>query len=340
LIQHRFKVMASVIILSLALTACGTKNGEPGATTPSPTASPTASAPAPTESASVEPTQESDELIVNHYREMTLAGTPANELYTELKKSIENVQPVHGDELIRALEAFYKEDLPKTEKAFEATEVQQALSGLDWPITDEAIAGLKDEAVRKLVETTVDGGYKVETAEGFYFPVVDYGKLLTFGDQVSISMKTYLELMAMESDSPTAKDAGLVISWDELAARVLANESYIVTFPDTPERKQIESNYIRYLSIYFIGMSNTPNFDYETFAILPELKAQYEQMASSHEATIAGQFAKEFLGILKESKDQLFVKGSNGDQTDVPAVKKFRDKLQDEAISKLPVVKK
>ncbi|OXS58365.1 hypothetical protein B1A99_14235 [Cohnella sp. CIP 111063] len=339
--NHRVKTAATILVLSLVLAACGAKGNEPDAptSTPSPTAAPTETAPEPTESASLPPTQDSSELIAKHYRELTLAGAPAQEAYSELKKSMEQVQPAQADELIRTLEQFYEQDLPKAEKSFEEPEVQQELSELDWPITEQAVAELKDEEVRTLVENTVAGGYKVETAEGYYFPVVDYGRLLTYSDQVTISMKAYLDLRARESDAPSAKDAALVISWDELASRLLASESYLVTFPDTPERQKAEYSFLRYLSFYFIGLSNTPIFDYETFAIRLELQTQYEQMAASHGETISGQFAKEFLSILEESKGQLFVKSDNGEQTDVPAVKKFRDKLQDEALAKLPAAK-
>ncbi|MFC4601718.1 hypothetical protein [Cohnella hongkongensis] len=339
--NHRAKIAASILVLSLALAACGSKNNGPDAppSTPSPTSSPADTAPEPTESASATPSPGSDELIAEHYRQMTLAGAPAQEVYGELKKSIEQVQPAQADELIRTLKQYYEEDLPKTQKAFEVSEVQQALYELDWPITEKEVAKLADEDVRELVEDTIAGGYKVETAEGQYFPVVDYGRLLAYGDQVTIAMKAYLDLMARESDVPAAKDAALVISWDELASRVLAAESYIVTFPDTPEREQVEISFLRYLSIYFMGMSNTPNFDDETFAILPELKTQYEQMASSHGGTIAGQLAQEFLSILEESNGQLFVQGENGEQKDVPAVRQFLDKLQDEALAKLPAAK-
>ncbi len=341
--NKRIKFAASVLVLSIALSACGTKNNAPDTPTATSTPSPTATEPVPSGSATPEEsTQETGERIVSEYRAMTLASKPANELYAGLKQAIEqdSLEPAQADELIRALEAFYNKDLPKAEKSFEDAKVQQALSKLDWPLTEEAIAGLKDDDVRQLVENTIAGGYKIDTAEGYYFPIVDYGKLTAFGDKVSVAMKAYLELMEKESDAPSAKDAGLVISWDELATRVLASESYIVTFPDTPERKQAEDYYVRYLSFYFIGLNNTPIFDYETFAVLPELKSEYKRMAASHAGTIAGQYAKEFLDILAESKDQVFIKGKNGEQTDVPAVKKFRDKLQDEAVSKLPTAKK
>lgn len=340
--NHRLKATASILVLSLALAACGAKNNAPGESpsTPPTTSAPSETAPEPTESASLPPTQDSGELIAKHYRELTLAGAPAPEVYEELKKSMDQVLPAQADELIRTLEQFYEQDLPKAEKSFENAKVQQALSELDWPLTEQAVAELKDEEARTVVENAIAGGYKVETAEGMYFPVVDYGRLLTYGDQVSISMKAYLDLMARESDTPSAKDAALVISWDELASRLLASESYLVTFPDTPERQAVESSFLRYLSFYFIGLNNTPNFDYETFAILPELKTQYEQMAASHGETISGQFAKELLSILEESKGQLFVKGDKGEQKDVPAVKEFRDKLQDEALAKLPAAKK
>jgi hypothetical protein len=327
--QDRIKLGLSALIISLALTACGDKST--GSESPSVAPSPTStSTPAPTETSSSTPSKESDELILKQFRDLALASPPADELLASFKQSIAEIQPAQADELIRAMEAYYQKNLPEAEKKFEASNVQEDLMKLEWPITDEQIQAINDDSVRELAQQTIAGGYKLETAEGFVFPVIDYGQLVAYGDKLTISMKAYLDIMAAESDKASAKDAGLAITWDELASRTLAAESYVVTFPDTPERASVEQRYLNYLSMYLIGLNNTPIFDYDTFVILPEVKKQYEQMSASHAGTVTGQLTKEMLALLNDSK------GKNGEQTDIPALKQFRDKIESAARSKLP----
>jgi len=339
--QRRIRIALTTMLLAAVLSACGAKDSglpEPSASASSPpfaseTAPPSETAPSPSGS------EGADDLIVEEFRKKGLAGAPADEMFAELKEFLAVAQPAQADELIRALDEYYEKELPETQKAYEEEAVQRKLSELERPVDEAGLAKLEDGEVRELAERTLAGGYKLETAEGFIFPIVDYGKLAELGDNLSIAMQTYLDLMAMESDAPSAKDAALVISRDELAARTLAAESYVVTFPDTPERKKAEEAYFRYLSFYFIGLNNTPVFDYETFAIEPEAKAQYEQMAASHGGTIVGRKAAEWLAILEETNGQVFTKGQNGEQTDIPSVKAFRDSLESTVRAELPAAK-
>ncbi|WP_373230119.1 hypothetical protein [Cohnella sp.] len=252
---------------------------------------------------------------------------------------IGEVPAAEADEFIRTLEAYYEINLPAVEKKFEAENIQQELSALEWPFKEAQIPNIKDESVRLLVEQSLAGGYKLETTEGYVFPVVDYSKLLNFSGQVTTSMKTYLDLMALESNEKTASDGGLVISLEELSRRTLTAESFVVTFPDTAERKKVEDRFIRYLNYYLVGLNNTPIFDYETFILLPEVKIQYEQMVASHSGTVVGQLTKQMLSILSNTSDAVFTKNKEGEQTDISAMKKFREQLDSTARSKLPASK-
>jgi hypothetical protein len=334
----RMHYALTVLILSAILSGCGAKGK--GVDSPSPASS----SPVPSESASASPTEIPSEspnvTILQQFKEQALAGTPADELYASFKQKMgEEVQPVDADELVRVLETYYDSHLEAAAKKYEADNVQQTLSALEWPISEEIASGIKDDSIRQLVQETLAGGYKLETSEGFIFPIVDYGQLLSFEDRVSIPMKTYLDLMATESDNASAEDGGLIISWNELASRTLASESYVVNFPDSPERSKVEDRFINYLTMYLIGLDNTPIFDYETFVLLPDVKKQYEQMVASHSGTVTGQLVKQLLDILGKSGDAVFIKNKNGEQTDIPAVKQFRDQIKSVALSKLPAKK-
>jgi hypothetical protein len=323
------KVVVFFVVFSVIISGCGTKGTGSESPTPS-------STPAPTETSSQEPSETPKVTLLEQFKDMTLANGPADELFTSFKRMIMEAEPAEADELIRTLESYYTNNLSATEKKFEPENVQQELSEAKWPFTEDQIAGIKDDSVRSLVEQTIAGGYKLEITEGYAFPVVDYGKLLSFGDRVTTPMKAYLDLMAMESDEKTASDGGFVISLEELSRRTLAAESYVATFPDTAERKKAENRFIQYLNFYLIGLNNSPIFDYETFILLPEVKSQFEQMVASHSGTVTGQLAKQMLDILNKSKDAVFIKGKNGEQIDVPAMKAFRDQLESAARSKLP----
>jgi hypothetical protein len=331
----RMHYALAVLILSAVLSGCGAEGK--GVESPSPSSS----SPVPSESASASPTATPSESpnvsILQQFKEQALAGTPVDELYASFKQKMgEKIQPAEADELVRVLETYYGGHLEDAGKKYEADNVQQTLSALKWPINEETASGIKDDSIRQLVQETLAGGYKLETTEGYIFPIVDYGQLLSFEDQVSIPMKSYLDLMATESDNASAGDGGLLISWDELASRTLASESYVVNFPDSPERSKVEDRFINYLTMYLIGLNNTPIFDYETFILLPDVKKQYEQMVASHSGTVTGQLVKQMLDILGKSGDAVFIKSKNGEQTDIPAVKQFRDQFKTAARSKLP----
>ncbi|RKP53869.1 hypothetical protein D7Z26_10760 [Cohnella endophytica] len=332
----------SIVILTaltLVLGGCGVNNT--GSDSPTESAFPSPSKASPSESSSPSPSQDQSPTILNEFRQLASSNPSADKLVASLKKGIGQVRQEQADEMMRALESYYVKNLPELEKKFDADNVQRKLSSLLWPIDEQQIDALTDDSFKQLLKTTIAGGYKLETSEGYFFPIVDYGKLLTYGDQTtSTAMKAYLGVLALESDNASAGDGGLIISLDELEDRALAAESYVVTFPDTPERTKVEDRFVNYLSMYLIGLDNTPIFDYETFHLLPEVKKQYEQMAADHGGTVIGQLTEQLLQIAAESKDALFVKDKNGEQKDIPAVKQFRDQLEAKARSLLAAGKK
>jgi hypothetical protein len=332
--KMNIKVVVFFVVFSVIISGCGAKG------TGSEIPTPSSSTSTPTESSTPGPSETPKVTLLEQFKDMTLANGPADELYTSFKQMITKSEAAEADELIRTLESYYSTNLSETEKKFEPENVQKELSAAKWPFTEDQIAGIKDDTVRSLVEQTIAGGYKLEITEGYAFPVVDYGKLLSFGDLVTTPMKAYLDLMAMESDAKTTSDGGIVISLEELSRRTLAAESYVVTFPDTAERKKAENRYIQYLNLYLLGLNNSPIFDFETFILLPEVKSQFEQMVTSHSGTVIGQLTKQMLDILSKSNDAVFIKGKNGEQTDIPAMKAFRDQLESAARSKLPGGKK
>lgn len=328
--RNRLMALTAVVALSAALAGCGDRN-----TGPDDSPAPTAASPIPTESVTPTASASPDQTLLEEFRTKALANAPADELLQSMSSMLTDAGPAEADEFIRVMESYYEKNLPAEAEKLQAENVQQQLLKLSWPFTEDQLADIQNESVRKLVERTLAGGYKLDTAEAVVFPVVDYSKLLTYGEQVSTSMKAYLSLMAMESDARSASDAALVITWDELTKRTLAAESYVMTFPDSPERRKAEDRFIQYLKYYLTGMDNTPIFG-TGYKVLPELKTHYEQTAASHSGTITGQLTRELLDILNTNGGAVAAKNKNGDEIYVTEIAAFRDSLESKARAGLP----
>jgi hypothetical protein len=75
-------------------------------------------------------------------------------------------------------------------------------AGLDLGKAEE----IGDAELRDALLAVRDGGYRVDTAEGMYFPVIDYGRYRKYRGLVTDDLAAYIDLMAVESDLAPAKD--------------------------------------------------------------------------------------------------------------------------------------
>lgn len=321
-------------LLGSALAGCSSDNGG----TPSPSASPsqvateTASQSGPVVAATPTPAVESPGLpqdtsaeILAAFEAKIKAGATAAELNAALDADLAKTTPETADEMIRDLLAYYDAHLQDTVPELQADDVQQILKL--WPFTEDKISQIKSDLARQAVQNVYDGGYKLETAEGMIFPVVDYGKLKRFDDAISPEMRDYVALLATESDQKSASDGGLVISWDEVANRALAAEKYIRDYPDSKEKAAAGDLYLRYMTDLLVGLDNTPNFDFETFKLNADVKAEYKKIVSEHADTTTAKMVQQFLDVMAKTNDAVFKKSSGG-QTDIPEVKAFRDGME------------
>lgn len=211
----RWPAYGLALLLAGGLAACsgGSNDGAPAsATAPSsgPPQTSSASPSGPSASPAASPTSEAgnDAALLEAFKEQAQSDLSAAELNKALDDKLAQASPETGDALLREMLAYYDRSLPGMEKKLEAQNVQQALQKLEWPPTSDQIGQIKDEQARSLVQEAIDGGYKLETTEGFYFPVVDYGKLKRTDPRVTAVTKDYVALLAVESDQKSASDGG------------------------------------------------------------------------------------------------------------------------------------
>lgn len=170
------------------------------------------------------------------------------------------------------------------EKYYAATNIQESLSkiyndGFDLDKIDET----QDPALKGLLKETRDMGFKVETAEGTFFPIMNYENLKKFSPYANDEIRDYIDIMAVETNKVPAKDAALVIGWDDVVDRALAQEAYVKKYSSSAKAESIKELQKKYLTFMMLGLNNTPLFSYEDKTMDKEAKEAYLKAIKDNE---------------------------------------------------------
>ncbi len=164
------------------------------------------------------------------------------------------------------------------------------------------VEDLAESDTRDLLKEIYDGGFKLVSLEGSYYPIIDYEFLKKYSGFLPGDFKEYLDIMAVQSNNVYSRDAGIMISWEELAGRTLSAEAYLVKYPSKNNRRITVANlYMSYLRSYLFGENNTPNRDYNSNKVLDEVIASYENTAEDHQDTETGKILKDYLKFLSDN---------------------------------------
>ncbi|WP_025690542.1 hypothetical protein [Paenibacillus zanthoxyli] len=178
------------------------------------------------------------------------------------------------------LESFYEKFFPvKVQK-----EIDDAVrkNGLQTGLTYSRLLNtITDPGVRAVLTESSSYGYKLETSEGMYYPVMHYEGFKYFKPYIGKDIAAYIDLMATDSNKPALNDAAIVITWDELINRAIALESYVKEYPKS-NRTAAANNKLQLMEMFvFYGSNNTPAYEYgtggEPTTIDPKLRQAYEK---------------------------------------------------------------
>lgn len=210
--------------------------------------------------------------------------------------------------MVIGLEKLQKDEQPKLEDKFAAAEeaVRQVLTkDYQSRLTDGYINTIQDPAVKELLTEAKNSGFKIETAEGMYFPVVDYSAYLKYREAVTPDIAAYINIMAVEADKTPAKDGALTISWAEILKRALNQEQFIKNYGSSPKAEEVRNLLQRYASFALYGANNTPLFDYETGQMVAEAKKAYAAAAFDANNGRFSQIMNEYSSVLKQNEYKL-----------------------------------
>ena len=209
--------------------------------------------------------EEEDELktsedIINAFGEIIASNEEIKDLTKFIDKNIKKVTSIEGDqmliELINRLEAD-KEDL--MDKLLNKGELVGLSSQRYFP--EDQVKDIENKEVRKVVEELIANKYKLQMAEGRYYPIVDYEKIKEYDAYVSEEIKDYVHLRALDSNTAIVDDAALLIPHHELADIIIETEKYIEKYAGGVYHEEAERMYRSKLEIYLSGLPNTPIYD-------------------------------------------------------------------------------
>ncbi|WNS42874.1 hypothetical protein [Paenibacillus sp. MMS20-IR301] len=187
----------------------------------------------------------------------------------------------YGTVMTLQLENVQKAELPRFSEYIYPEHVQQVL--MDAEISNdltytEQLKRIKDPGVRKLLEQTWDKGYKLETSEGMYYPVMHYEGFKVFKPNISKDIAAYIDIMATESNTPSSFDAAIVITWDELIGRAAVMSDFVQKYPKSNRNAAIREELSYTVPSILLGADNTPAYDYQTNELDPELRRAYDDV--------------------------------------------------------------
>lgn len=272
----------------------------------------------------IEPTNEDivendEETIMKDFKTMVKSDNEPFTLVKFIDENIEKVKVEYATEMIKELEEVQEGYIERyTDQLFMEEHQMELLSlsevgqtGNDETKTnienllffDETkIEEIKNANLNELVKKLIQGKYRLINMEGAFYPIIDYEALKVYNDYLSEEMKEYIDIKSMDSNMPTILDAGIVISFDQLAERLVKTENYILKYPDSIKYEEILRLYGVYLKFYLEGSSNTPIYDFESKKIKDEIISSYKKVKDMDE-TVTSKVVSKYIDIIGENQN-------------------------------------
>lgn len=231
----------------------------------------------------------------------------AADLIAFINKNIASVSGEDASKFVLRLEEVQKAELPALEaKTFDSPEIQAKMDRVYTPdFKISRLDGISDGDLKNRLAEVRDSGFKVETAEGMYFLLIDYDLYSSYSPYVTPDIKDYIDIMATESEHVPSKDNGLVIGWDEVVKRAQRQESFIESHKDSVKLDDVKQLYNSYVTYAFLGANNTPLFSYDTKKLVPGVREAYAAAAAGSENSNLSRALKEYLEIIEKNNGEL-----------------------------------
>ncbi|MDD3653571.1 MAG: hypothetical protein PHO01_05210 [Desulfotomaculaceae bacterium] len=249
-----------------------------------------------------------DQAVLAEFERLMRENAAEKEILAFIDTNISKVTKEGANQLVTGYETRQKKSLEELDQQFaggkEEKWTKTIPNGLHkefgYSFSMQQLDQIKDPEIKRMLEEVRDTGYLARSAEGMYFPVIDYQFYQQYYAYLSDDLKNYYTIMAVESKNPPAADAALLITPDEILKRIGAQESYIRNYSASAKRADIEELYLRYVNFYLSGLNNTPAFAYNTKVLRKDFQESYKNFDTSAN----GKFAEAFSGYREVLKNE------------------------------------
>lgn len=116
--------------------------------------------------------------------------------------------------------------------------------------------------------------------------------------------KEYLRLVAFERDNEFLFDAGICITWEQLADRIVNFEEYLNKYPQSILADDAKETHNRYIYWLLMGCDNTPTFDWsdgEDSKLNADVYQSYQKIIDTYSYRGLANILKEYCSLLNEN---------------------------------------
>lgn len=259
-----------------------------------------------TESDSVVYDPDKEELVYDEYSNKLYDGYSTVDAQSFLKDNIKFLSVEMANQAILDLEGRLKENQNYYINQVMDEKIQNAIL-VAYNVEEHTFSmdDFKDDNYRTLVQTIIDNGYKFFPEEGLFYPIVDYRSLQAYDKFTSDEIRSYVALMARDSDAPNSLGSDLEFTTTELATRLLMAEDHMTSFPEGQTFETVYDAYKMYMQFYTSSLAYMGGFDTETREMSQELKDSYETFIAENPESITAAIIKDYLAVLKKQDNKI-----------------------------------
>ncbi len=240
------------------------------------------SCPAHADSCPVE--QYTNELSRIRAQDVNAVVKAANEL---IKISADRDDPCR-DQLMHEFRSYYR-------AALSAYEKKSRVGGWEYPAADSDRLEFE--------QTIASAGWSLRESEGIYCLGEKPGWFEErFNTILTRPFKRYVRIRAEEIHHGFARDAGLLISWEQLRERIATWEQFLRTYPDFVEKSEIRDLLDVYVRVFLTGMDNARIHNFNSKKLNPDVKAAYEMFIRENRDSAYYKLVREYYAMLKSKQ--------------------------------------
>lgn len=237
--------------------------------------------------------------------------SPLSLAQATLINRIDEMTPAEANVAVLHLENALKAYLPTAIKRMNTPSIQKDIKSIYTPGMPMVLARskVKQSGTRVVLQDLTAMDYKLETDGSRFYPVIQYKSFKVFKPYISKDLQAYVDLMAAESETPSAVNGTLRINWYQVVERAMQYEAFLKNYKNSNRTAAITEAFKTARFYVFNGTPNTPLFDRET-------KLMSEAAAIAYENTLseAGPEQIEASALLTQLDEFLVLLEKNGDK--------------------------